>query len=151
MSRMPGRMNEKEDQCEIPVYLPKGLKVGKECKGGGDSMFESVLFGLKDLVKDGLAVDVPETVNELRMKVMNEVCKRPERLGMQNGRRYMKELRAMCSPGIMPFPEVLFIVSLLFRVVIYVHFGMNRPIIYRADDLKDCKYVLHLQWLGEVH
>ena len=151
MSRMPEGINESEVKSVSPGYLPKGLKVGMEVKGGGDSLFDSVLVGLKDLKRDGLPVSVPDGVNELRTIVMNEACKRPEQLGIKDVRKYMKELRAMSFPGIMPFQEILIIVSELFKTLIYVHFGMTKPIIYRAKNLKESKYVLHLQWLGEVH
>ena len=54
MSRMPGI--ECTDMCEVSGvgYLPKVILKGKECKGGGDSLFESVWYVFYDLIKDGL-------------------------------------------------------------------------------------------------
>ena len=151
MSRMPEGMNGRGIESVSSGYLPRGLKIGKEVKGGGDSLFESVWYGLNDLVRDGLSVDVPINVEDLRTKVMTEICKRPEQLGVRDVRKYMKELRAMCYPGVMPFQEVLIVVSMMFKVAVYVHFGLCKPIIYRAKGVEDSKFVLHLQWLGEVH
>src|SRR5678816_736586 len=45
MSRMPGSERMSETLVIDPEYLPKGLMKGKESRGGGDSMFESVLYG----------------------------------------------------------------------------------------------------------
>ena len=33
---------------------------GRDWKGGGDSLFESIWFGLCDLVKDGLRTEIPD-------------------------------------------------------------------------------------------
>ena len=52
MSRIPGSENKIYQLVIDPEYLPKGFVKEKERKGGGDSMFESVLYGLQDFVKD---------------------------------------------------------------------------------------------------
>ena len=78
---------------------------GRESKWGGDSLFVSVWYGLKDLMNDGLKIKLPETINELRKIVMSEVCKRPEAIGVSKVKKYVKELKAMCIPGVMPFHE----------------------------------------------
>ena len=48
MSRLPGRVTEGERQTINPEYLPKGLMIGRECKGEGDSLFDSLWYGLRD-------------------------------------------------------------------------------------------------------
>ena len=151
MSRLPGRVSEREVESVNPEYLPKGLMIGRECKGGGDSMFESVFYGLKDLVNDGLNVAIPESISELRREVMKEVCKKPECLGLTNVSQYAKELKAMSCMGVMPFQEVLIFVSQKYKVVVYVHFGCEKPVVYRADGVDRDEYVLHLQCLSGIH
>ena len=59
MSRMPGSESMNEKLVINPEFLPKGLMKGKESRGGGDSMFESVWYGLQDLAKDRLIERVP--------------------------------------------------------------------------------------------
>ena len=61
---------------------------------------------------------------------MNEVLKHPERLGVSKLRKPKKELRVMCEPGKYVFREVLGYVSTLFGVMVLVHFGEKRPLVY---------------------
>ena len=111
----------------------------------------SVWYGLNDLVEDGLSVKVPGSVNELRKKVITEVCKNPEKIGIRKIREHMKELRAMTLPGVPVFQEVLSIVSFLFGVVVFVHFGGEKPIIYKDERVNESALGLHVQCLGGVH
>ena len=39
--------------------------------------------------------------------------KRPEKIGLEKVRKYMKELKAMNNPGVIPFQEVPIVVSCL--------------------------------------
>ena len=152
MSRIPGSEDESDKLVIDPEYLPKGLVKGKECKGGGDSMFEGVLYGLQDLMKDGFVERVPESVMELRSEVMGEVMKRPEQIGIQKVRKYMKELKAMSNPGVSPFQEVLAVVSKLFKVLVCVHYGGENPVVYRGIGVNGVNVgMLHLQCLSGVH
>src|SRR5678815_3045050 len=127
MSRMPGSERMDERVVIDPEYLPKGLMKGKESRGGGDSMFESVLYGLKDLAKDRLISRVPESIEELRKEVMTEVCKKPEQIGIRKVRQYMKELKAMCTVGVSPLQEVSIVVSKLFKVVAVSYTHLTLP------------------------
>ena len=151
MSRMPESVVEGEIDCMNPEYLPKGLMIGKECKGGGDSMFESVWFGLKDLMKDGLVVRMPDSIDELRREVMSDVLRNSESLGLNKCDKYKKELRAMMNAGVLPFQEVLLFVSKRYKVIVCVHFGGEKPLIYRDRKIKKADYLLHLQCLSGIH
>ena len=66
---------------------------------------------------------------ERRMMVMKEVNKGPEKIGIKKLRQYMKELSAMTIPGVPVFQKVLSVVSYLFGVIVFVHFGKSKPII----------------------
>ena len=50
-------------------YLPERLAVEHKSEGVGDSLFESVLYGLRE---------IPNGVSELRELVMNEVLNIPK-------------------------------------------------------------------------
>ena len=50
MSRMPDSERLEGSYALNMEYWPKGLMNGKESKGGGDSMFESMLYDLHDLM-----------------------------------------------------------------------------------------------------
>lgn len=52
MSRLPGNDNGRVNETLKAKFLPKRLKIGKECQewGGGDSMFETVMYGVRDLI-----------------------------------------------------------------------------------------------------
>ena len=53
----------------------------------------------------------------------------------------------------MPFQGVLMVESKLFRVLMYMHFGGEKPVVYKSAQLKGCMNlgVLHLQCLSGVH
>ena len=44
---------------------------------------------------------------------MGEVIKRPKQIGLEKLYKYMKELKAMSNPEMIPFQEVLIVVSCL--------------------------------------
>ena len=117
---MPGDKNELGDLisripgCDnVSDRLSKGLMKGKECKGRGDSMFDCVLYGLQDLIKDGFVERVPGSVRELRNEVLGKVMKRPEQIKLEKVCKYMKEFTAMNDPGVISFQEVLIVVRCL--------------------------------------
>ena len=83
MSRIPGSKSVNGTEVNEVGYLPEGLVVERKSEGGGDSLFESVLYGLRELQDIcEMMREIPNGVNELRELVMNEVIKHPERLGV---------------------------------------------------------------------
>ena len=74
MFRMTGSEKLEGSYAVNTEYLPKGLMKEKESRGG-DSIFESMLYGLHDLMNEGLVKRIPDSTEELRNKVMTEVCK----------------------------------------------------------------------------
>ena len=76
-------------------------------------MFENLLYGLRDLMNDGLVKRIPDSIEELRNEVMTGVCKRLEQIGIEEVRKFMKELKAVRGLGVMPFQEVLVVASFL--------------------------------------
>ena len=62
MLRIPESENESDRLVTDQKYFLKGLVKEKECKGGGDSMFEGILDRLQNLMKDGFVEQVPESV-----------------------------------------------------------------------------------------
>lgn len=84
---------------------------------------------------------------------MSECVKHPEKLGIMKVRNYKKEIESMCQPGVKPIQNVLIVVSELYGVAVYVHYGWEKPIVYKSEKLrkKECRYVLHLQCLDDCH
>ena len=83
-------------------------------------------------MKDGFVERVPESITELRSELMGEVMKRPEEIGLEKVCKYMKELKVMSDPGVIPFQEVMIVVSKLFKILVCVHNGGENPIVYRG-------------------
>ena len=149
---MSGDKNELADlMSRIPVseglvidleYLPNGLVKKKEFKGRSDSMFEGVLYRLQDLMKDGFVERVSGIVMKLRSEVMGEFMKRPEQIVS----------KAMSNPGVIPFQEVLIVVSKLFKILIFVHYGGENPVVYREVRVNGVDVrMLYLQRLIGIH
>ena len=46
-------------------------------------MFECVLYGLQDFMKNGFVDRIPGNVTELRSEVKGELMKRPEQIGLE--------------------------------------------------------------------
>ena len=96
----------------------------------------------------GFVERVPESVTELRSEVMGEVMKRPEQIGIKKVLKYIKEWKAMNSPGVTPFQEVLIVVSKLFNILVCVHYGCENQIVYRGVGVNRPNVgMLHLQCL----
>ena len=126
---MPGAEHLDIPEVKDVEYLPKGIMKGRDCKGGSDSLFESLWYGLNDLVKDGYDATVSKSISELRIFVMAKAIKNPEGIGIKKVRRYVKEINAMKQPGIPVFQETLSAAIYLFRVVVFVCFGGQRPLV----------------------
>ena len=51
ISRIPGREYVNKTEVNEVGYLPEGLVVEHKSEGGGNSLFESVLCGLREIKK----------------------------------------------------------------------------------------------------
>ena len=151
MSRFPGSEILNEVEYYDPLQLPKGLYKIVNTPGGGDSLFESLLTGLKELSKEGWRGKLPTTALEMRKEVVDEALKHPEKMGLS--KRNLKYLNAMARPGVAPFQEILAVASKVYQVNICVHFGANQPLIYSSlyPRGENSNKNVHLQCLGGVH
>ena len=155
---VPGKLNiaadilsrlNVESSLSIPVAgpeLPDGLIVnGKPAPGGGDSMFISLYRNLSDLKVDNL----PSSVDELRVQLVNEILKKPETYNVKLNKEKRNILRSVTIPGVTPVLELLHVASKLYSVSIHVYFSALNPIVYTYDS--SYKNIINLQCCGGVH
>ena len=131
-----------------PRWLSPGLVLGKEVRGGADSLFESLWFIVSEL---GLTpVPSPE---KLREELVDEMLKHSSRYGRNYTKDEKRKLQLVRYPGQLPPSELLLAFSQIFRCVVLVHYGTASPINYVSpglDDILNCKRI-HLQCLNGVH
>ena len=126
--------------------IPSGLTL-IPTPGGGDSLFESLYMVLNN---EGL--DVPNTTDELRKLIIEEMKRNPKEFGLTPGRKTTTMLRLMEQPGQLPLTECIMACSKIYEVQIWVHLGMDNPIIFWPPSLKkDPITRVHLQNLAGVH
>src|SRR5215469_2877268 len=146
LSRLP--VNEFPNEGYDDVFLPVGITQGELCPGGGDSMFKSLHFVLRNVLC--LSHPLPGSIDELRTLVMRKVCDKPERWNVY-GKRDVKDLKRLAVPGTLVFQGVLLVVSEIFKVVIHVFFGLPLPLTYRGENVVRNAPRIALQCLGGVH
>ena len=71
---------------------------------------------------------------------------------MEKVHKYMKELKAVSNLGIIQFQELLIVVSKFLKILVYMHYDGENPVVYRGVEINGAKLgMLHLQCLSEVH
>ena len=148
---------ESEDLVDC-AELPRGLEVSPEVKGGGDSMFISLMYGLRrckdDCDKD---LEIPANHVELRQSAVDLILMRPSYFGLKLDKEKREHIRAMRHPGCIPCEEVLLAVCEMFKLEIWVHYGMKSPVVYTYSKVKSIGNdvseipVIHLQCVSGIH
>ena len=124
-------------------YLPKGLRVSAEMRGGGNSFFESLIISLES-VKDKSQV-LPEDQLRLRHKLVNHILENPKIFGKFN-KEERKKIASIRHSNQLPSQVIFLAACSLFDVDIWMHHGMSQPVIYRHGNKgKDNKNIVHLQ------
>ena len=130
----------------IGTPIPSGLTLFPTA-GGGDSLFESLYTVLS---REQIAI--PNSANDLRKIIIEEMKRSPKEYGLTPGRKTSTMLRLMEQPGQLPLTECIMACSKLFEVQIWVHMGMDNPIIFWPPSLKkDPITRVHLQSLAGIH
>lgn len=161
MSRIPANLIESRVmQGDAEKWLPPGLEIDKVMSGGSLSMFECLHDALHTMQDPetkgsrnprGPKRKMPQSALKLREEVIDEAIAQPEMLGFPKIREYKKMLQAM-KYNITPYQEVLITFSDLYEVIVHVHFGDKKPIIYRCHRMHfKSKRIIHLQCLGGTH
>jgi len=144
---------EEYEELVSGCLLPKGLKLIREVKGGGDSMFVS-LKDCFDELKEEKDMVIPESALELRRISVELLLNNSNQFGMKIDRENKKRITSMKYPGCVPCEEILLAVCELYRVDIWVHYGMKSPVVYRCNRKateSDSLPILHLQCVSGVH
>src|SRR5215469_4955165 len=99
---------------------------------------------------DQMRLVLPGNIHELRKYIMYHASNKPERWGLTD-KGHIKDLKLLAIPGTPVFQGVLLVVSQLFKVVVYVNFGLSMPLIYRCKTVSKDAQGIHLQCIGGVH
>ena len=115
--------------------MPENFSHIRRVDGGGDALIESILLALKNVLvtKTHLRSPIPDTTDELRYMLVEELLKNVTIYRGTTGKNDMKCLRAMLQPGVMPVNDIILVASYLFGVRIMVHYGSEFRLEYVAD------------------
>lgn len=107
MSRV-GHEPDDEVSNRQTCYLPDGLIVPERMNDGGDSLFESLMYCLKDLRDvSSLSYEIPDNDVKLRRALVHRVLLKPERYGIPKTKENRKSLSIMRYKGQMQREELL--------------------------------------------
>ena len=151
------RIIEKDDACasceeSSGNEIPKGFITLKKIDGGGDTMFQSLLLTLEDLLDGADRDEIPSDHYELRRDLIEHILKYPSRFNIKFNKERKRHVKAMKHPGIIPCEAVLLAASDLYSVQIWVHHGMISPVVYKSEsNEKSLDRIIHLQCISGVH
>ena len=135
-------------------YMPAGLSVLQKVEGGGNSMLLSLMANLnhcENFINGDMKI--PESTQQLREVLIGELLKQPNKCFDSWTRVLRKQVTTMKYKNTLLCPEGLLAFSVLFGLQIWVHCGMEHPIIYTLEDestdLPERR--MHLQLLAGVH
>ena len=142
-----------EDTISPSESIPVGLGIVKELKGGGDSMFTSLVISYEQLVRNTVRTDIvpiAQNPSTLRTELISDLLKNPKNFGLPTDAKFKKHLRSMLQPGVLPVPETLLAFSTKYNVTVCVHYGFHRPVIFKGSNNPEIPR-LHLQCLSGIH
>ena len=143
---------EEENTTYLPNSIPVGLRKVDVVPGGGDSMFSSLVMAYNEFKRDSKRLDNLELTSEvtLRTQLITDLINNPKRFGLPTDGKFKKRLRAMLQPGVLPISETLVAFAERYKVMVCVHYGFNRPVIFQGfTDPGNSR--VHLQCLAGVH
>ena len=153
LSRLPSLLSDRDPVELDPAFLPRGIDVLRRVDGGGDSMVESLLMVLAHHRSLGYAVSVPSSAQELRVALVDKLLSCPEECGVSRSRICRRELLLMRRMGQHLCEEVLLAFVALHGLEVWVHCGMEVPVIYSLSPFSaTCpSQRVHLQLLAGCH
>ena len=133
--------------------IPVGLRVVNFVPGGGDSMFISLISAYEEFLQNTSHQDREPNATSpsaLRKELFNDLISNPQKFNLPTDAKFKKLLRSMLQPGVLPIPEALLAFSDRYRVTVCVHYGFERPVIYKGLNASNDMRV-HLQCLAGIH
>ena len=134
-------------------FLPDGLRVLESVPGGGDSMVTSLFVALRNLLGEDSEKVLPVSVDDLRTQLVDELGSHSRKYGQKVLKLRKGDLACLKRSGQL-LPEVaLLAFSEVFGVQVWVHCGMDRPVIHALSGVPAAgpSKRVHLQWLAGVH
>ena len=160
----PGHLNQAADmlsRVKLPTpeeevkgpstIIPAGLCKGETVSGGGDSMFAALIIAYNEFLRNnslGEGLDISEA--GLRTQIISDLIENPKRFGLPSDGKYKKQLKSMLQPGVLPVPEALVAFSERYKVMVCVHCGFERPVIFQGFTNPGNSRI-HLQCLAGIH
>lgn len=149
MSRLP-KSRTSNDSLLDPHYLPPGLHVISQVEGGGDAMIHSLHSVLKHYHRDkNQHVEVPANHHELRLQLVDELKTNLIRYDLRHYKARL--LKQMAQPGQPLLTEALLAFAKCYQLDVWVHHGMDYPVIYSTSPAADTSDRVHLQCLANIH
>ena len=112
-------------------------------------MLKSLIVAYNRLTFQNDLPELTKPVNGLRQILVDCLKANPKQYGLGSGRQVNKLLKQLRNPGQMPIPEMLLAFAQRFEVTVCVHFGGDKPVLYKCL-LEDAPR-LHLQCLAGIH
>ena len=152
LSRLNPTGLENSEVTLLDGSLPAGLQIVTTVPGGGDSMLKSLFLSYQSFFdhQDADLPELPDTAQALRELLIDLLAKDPTKYGLVRGKPVNKLLKLLRYPGQMPIPEVLVAFSEYFKVIVCVHFGGDKPVLYRGIS-SISNHRIHLQCLAGIH
>jgi hypothetical protein len=119
--------------------------------GGGDSFFIALLMCLNDLKYDVDSLDVPDNELVLRERLVDELVEHAAKFNIKCTKDIRKSFKAMRKKGQLPREELISVACELFQVEVWVHHGMQWPVVYRRANYSQEDPKIHLQCISGIH
>jgi hypothetical protein len=148
LSRIVGNtVGDSDNYDDISYDLPSEFTV-LEVKGGGDSLFESLLCTLNKK-----RIRCAEDKFQLRIDMVTHLIANHNTYKVEISKGYKKQLEAMKRPGQLPCEALLLVACDLYGIEIWVHHGMPSPVIYRSNRAIGVAdgHLVHLQCISGIH
>lgn len=156
LSRLnPPLLPESETALTGHVGLPEGVSTLKVMESGGDSLVRSLWEVLQHHRGHyNPSLPVPPEDLALRRRLATELLERPETYGLKRDKATRNRLKMSRLSGYLPPEEFFLAFNNLYKLQVWVHHGLEKPIIYSvpgesaATDL-ECR--VHLHCLAGIH
>ena len=109
-------------------------------------------IGLRYLKEELNYIRVPKSHEDLRKQLVEELLENHGEYSLQLNRDKRRILKCMKQVGQLPWEEVMLAACKIYGIEIFVHHGMQSPVVYRY---KECKHEsgarVHLQCISGIH